>query len=144
MSYSILPIVTIRGVGPIVGPIVKNFFVYYAEFMMHYIRIMAKVKASSSLAEVRAYNQQLAHTAMLPPDTSIKPQLQPSVKYIQGPAGNIGLRIFKPSTIRAEVMDIHGGGWCAGIAAFDDIWNDEMARICKVAVVSVDYRLGGS
>ncbi len=75
------------------------------------------------------------------PDSSIKPQLQPSVKYIQGPGGNLALRIFKPDTIRAVVMDIHGGGWSAGIAASDDILNDEMARTCKVAVVSVDYRL---
>jgi len=28
-----------------------------------------------------------------------------------------------------------------GTAAFDDNMNDEMVRICKAAVVSVDYRL---
>lgn len=112
---------------------------------------------SAYLPEVRAFNQQLTHMpqgeSILTkeglkavrkgglPDSSRKPQLQPSVKYIHGPAENLALRIFKPDTIRAVVLDIHGGGWSAGIAAVNDIWNDEMARICKVAVVSVDYRL---
>ncbi len=66
---------------------------------------------------------------------------QPSVKYIQGPAGNLAIRIFKPDTIRAVVLDIHGGGWSLGTASSDDVLNDYMERTCKVAVVSVDYRL---
>ena len=72
------------------------------------------------------------------PESAIPP---PAVKYIQGPSGNLALRIFKPDTIRAVVMDIHGGGWYFGTAAFDDIQNDYIAKKCKVAVVSVDYRL---
>jgi acetyl esterase/lipase len=51
------------------------------------------------------------------------------------------MRIFKPDTIRAVVMSIHGGGWSAGTAANDDVFNDYLARTCKVAVVGVDYRL---
>ena len=39
------------------------------------------------------------------------------------------------------MLEIHGGGWSLGTAASDDIQNDNMARTCKVAVVSVDYRL---
>src|SRR5438105_656611 len=81
-----------------------------------------------------------ARNAMAP-DNSIKPQIQPAVKYIPGPAGKLALRIFKPDTIRAVVLEIHGGGWSLGTAAGDDIQNDIMARTCKVAVVSVDYRL---
>lgn len=112
---------------------------------------------SAWLPEVRAVNQQLARmpqgvtlltkaglsaarNAMVP-DSSVKTRLQPAVKYIPGPAGKLALRIFKPDTIRAVVLDIHGGGWCLGTAASDDIQNDIMARTCKVAVVSVDYRL---
>ena len=64
--------------------------------------------------KVRAFNQQLAQLAHMPqgasiltkeglsaarnsmaPDNSMKTQLQPSVKYIPGPAGNLALRIFK-------------------------------------------------
>ncbi len=67
--------------------------------------------------------------------------LSPMLKSIKGPAGDIGLRIFKPDTIRAVVLDIHGGAWSVGTAANDDALNDEMARTCNVAVVSVDYRL---
>ena len=112
---------------------------------------------SAYLPETRAFNYQLAHmpqgssvltkeglTAQRKMMSSIstqKPQLQPAVKYIQGPAGNLALRIFKPDTIRAVVLEIHGGGWSLGEAASDDITNDYMARKCKVAVVSVDYRL---
>lgn len=96
---------------------------------------------SAYLPEVRAFNQQLARMQIPPPDSAAKTQLKLSIKYIQGPAGNLALRIFKPDTIRAVVLDIHGGGWSGGMAACEDIWNDEMAGICKVAVVSIDYRL---
>jgi acetyl esterase len=75
--------------------------------------------------------------AFINTNTSIKP----SVKNIQGPAGNIPLTIFKPDTIRGVVLDIHGGGWMQGSPENDAQLNDELARTCKVAVVSVDYRL---
>ena len=114
---------------------------------------------SAYLPEARAFNQELAQMSQgqaaslltkeglsaarnsLVANSSIKTQLQPSVKYIPGPAGDLALRIFKPDTIRAVVLEIHGGGWFLGTAASDDIQNDIMARTCKVAVVSVDYRL---
>ncbi len=67
--------------------------------------------------------------------------LKPSIKNIQGPAGNIPLTIFKPDTIRGIVLDIHGGGWYQGSPENDAQFNDELARTSKVAVVSVDYRL---
>lgn len=67
--------------------------------------------------------------------------LLPTQKIIAGPEGNIRLVIFKPDTIRAVVLDIHGGAWSVGTPENDAALNDEMARTCKVAVVSVDYRL---
>src|SRR5450432_1904333 len=113
---------------------------------------------SAYLDEVRTANQFLVHMQQNTPsvltkeglmatrkrmmaNNSAKPQLQPAVKYILGLAGNIGLRIFKPDTIRAVVLEIHGGGWSIGSAESDDILNDLMARTCKVAVVSVYYHL---
>ncbi|MEO9147383.1 MAG: alpha/beta hydrolase [Ginsengibacter sp.] len=109
---------------------------------------------SAYLPQVRAVNNYLVH---MPRGASIltkegltaaregipKSIVQPSpdVKYIQGPSGNITLRIFKPDTIRAVVMDIHGGGWYLGTAASDDVLNNYIEKKCKVAVVSVDYRL---
>ncbi|MEI9808253.1 MAG: alpha/beta hydrolase fold domain-containing protein [Bacteroidota bacterium] len=117
----------------------------------------ANADYSAYLPEVRAFNQALARMPQgasvltkeglsaarnsMASDNSIKPQLKPAVKYIPGPAGTLALRIFKPDTIRAVVLEIHGGGWSVGTAASDDIQNDIMARTCKVAVVSVDYRL---
>lgn len=67
--------------------------------------------------------------------------IKPAEKIIKGPAGDITLRIFRPDTVRAVFLDIHGGGWFQGVAASDDGFNDELARNCKVAVVSVEYRL---
>jgi acetyl esterase/lipase len=67
--------------------------------------------------------------------------LQPVQKNIPGPGGNIRLVIFRPDTIRAVVLDIHGGAWSVGTPENNAALNDEMARRCKVAVVSVDYRL---
>ncbi len=70
-----------------------------------------------------------------------KTVLQPETITIKGPAGNISLMIFKPDTIRAVVLDIHGGAWSIGSALNDAVQNDDMARNCRVAVVSVEYRL---
>lgn len=67
--------------------------------------------------------------------------LTPTTKNIKGPGGDLALMIFKPDTIRAVVLDIHGGAWSVGTAANDATLNDAMARTCDVAVVSVDYRL---
>jgi acetyl esterase len=115
---------------------------------------------SALMPEVRSFNKQLAIFGKMQQGISIltkaglagarnameqgsaaKTQLQPGIKYIAGPAGNVTLRIFKPDSIRAVVLQIHGGGWSLGTAASDDVPNDMMARTCKVAVVSVDYRL---
>src|ERR1700682_3453097 len=60
--------------------------------------------------------------------------LKPQDRFIQGKAGNIRIRIFRPDTIRAVVFDIHGGGWIAGRPENTDSLNDVMARYCKVAV----------
>ena len=112
---------------------------------------------SAYLPEVRNFNKYLAHMpkspSILTKDGLEKSRtamrayiitntaLKPSVKNIQGPGGNIPLYIFKPDTILAVVLDIHGGGWMEGSAENDAQFNDELARTCKVAVVSVDYRL---
>jgi len=95
---------------------------------------------SAYLPEVRGFNKQLSHQIPMP-DSAAKTKIKPSVTYIDGPAGKLALRIFKPPLMKAIVFDIHGGGWCEGMAAFDDRLNDEMARECKVAVESFDYRL---
>src|ERR1043165_2348735 len=98
------------------------------------------------LSEVRAFNkvaatlpeldvstpQNLSKTRALFPNTA-KILLTPENRMIE----NIRLRIFRPDTIRAVVLQIHGGGFCIGSPEQDDGINDAMARACKVAVVSV-------
>ncbi|MFI5155732.1 MAG: alpha/beta hydrolase [Chitinophagales bacterium] len=111
---------------------------------------------SAAMPEIRAWNKNLGH---LPQGTVLtkagldkarkgmnafanqKTILKPTIKNIPSGKTEIAIRIFKPDTIRAVVLDIHGGGWSVGSAALDDGFNDEMARKCNVAVVSVEYRL---
>lgn len=46
-----------------------------------------------------------------------------------------------PSTPKALVIDIHGGGWVIGNARMDDRFNAARAQALDAVVVSVDYRL---
>jgi acetyl esterase len=109
---------------------------------------------SAYLPQVRAFNKQLSQMPM--PSVLTKEGLaaarmssvniptlvvKPAVTTIKGPGGDLHLRIFKPDTILAVVLDIHGGGWSLGSAESMDSKNDLMARTCHVAVVSVDYRV---
>ena len=73
--------------------------------------------------------------------TNVNTIVKPTVKVIKGPAGDLSLMVYRPDTVRAVVLAIHGGGWFIGSAADDAKFNDQIARSCKVAVVSVDYRL---
>jgi acetyl esterase len=110
---------------------------------------------SAYLPQIRVFNKQLSQMPASPSlltkeglaaarkTTFYIPPLvlKPVIKTIKGPGGDLQLRIFRPDTIRAVVLDIHGGGWSLGTAESMDPMNDIMARTCKVAVVSVDYRL---
>lgn len=119
-----------------------------------------KVDYTSYLPEIREMNKVLGN---LPPAPSLLTKegleqarssvksdlyvasntiLKPFVKKVEAKAGNsISLTIFKPDTVRAVVLSIHGGGWYSGSPSIDSKFNDELARNCNVAVVSVDYRL---
>lgn len=113
---------------------------------------------SQYLPEVRAVNQMLSKMNASPPSILTKEGLEssrkqgkerepknivlkPAEKFIKGPGGNIRMVIFKSATVRAVVLNIHGGGWMSGRPENDAQINDEMARTCNVAVVSPDYRL---
>lgn len=62
-------------------------------------------------------------------------------RVIDGPGGALTLRAFVPQSPRGVYLHIHGGGWALGRAHLQDPRNEEIARNCQVAVVSVDYRL---
>ena len=111
--------------------------------------------------ETAAFNAQLeAMFATLPPAYTQEPQkiregreagkgiFGPIVRSpmardrsIEGPGGPLPLRVFVPDTIRGVYLHIHGGGHVLGRAHHSDERNEAIAHNCKVAVVSVDYRL---
>lgn len=62
-------------------------------------------------------------------------------RVIDGPGGALTLRTFVPQSPKGVYLHVHGGGWVLGRAHLQDPRNEEIARRCEVAVVSVDYRL---
>ena len=62
-------------------------------------------------------------------------------RTIDGPAGPIRLRTFVPDEAAGVMLHIHGGGWVAGSPEMTDLLNEILMDSCKLAVVSVDYRL---
>ncbi len=68
-------------------------------------------------------------------------------KTIDGPAGDIDIRIYKPASAREEkklpvALYVHGGGW---VIADIDTYDRSARAVCNAAhciVVSTDYRRG--
>ncbi|WP_374469614.1 alpha/beta hydrolase fold domain-containing protein [Phenylobacterium sp.] len=60
---------------------------------------------------------------------------------IEGPGGQIGLRILAPPAPVGAYLHIHGGGWTAGR---NDMWDSQLELLgaeAGMAAVSVEYRL---
>jgi acetyl esterase/lipase len=75
-----------------------------------------------------------------PPQRS--PALTPTDVVIDGPGGDLRLRIFAPEApARAVIVRIHGGGWVGGAPEDDEALNDHICRTCQVAIVSPEYGL---
>ncbi len=62
-------------------------------------------------------------------------------RRIEGPGGELGLRIFRPAEVRGVFLHVHGGGWTLGAAHHQDPLLEAIADHCGLAVASVDYRL---
>jgi len=60
---------------------------------------------------------------------------------IDGPAGDLELRVIDADKPKGVYLHIHGGGWVLGAADLSDVGNEAMARDAGVTVVSVEYRL---
>lgn len=60
---------------------------------------------------------------------------------IEGPGGDLDLRIINSGTSNGVYLHMHGGGWVLGAADLSDVGNESMAIGAEVTVVSVDYRL---
>ncbi len=65
-----------------------------------------------------------------------------TTRSLPGPAGEVPARVLvPPGEVRGVYLHIHGGGWTLGAAHHSDIANWALARHCRVAVLSIDYRL---
>jgi acetyl esterase len=62
-------------------------------------------------------------------------------RRIPGPAGEIGLRIFRPERPRGVYLHIHGGGWALGAEDQQDQTLDAVAKRTGLVAVSAGYRL---
>jgi acetyl esterase len=111
--------------------------------------------------ETRAFNQELRTLLMAQPNTSdLTPEqvrrarregkswMGPVVHSehaetitIDGPGGDLELRVINAGTSNGVYLHIHGGGWVLGAADLSDVGNEAMATAAGVTVVSVDYRL---
>lgn len=60
---------------------------------------------------------------------------------IDGPAGEIRLRVIEPDSAAGVYLHFHGGGWVIGAADEQDPLLEALAEACDLAVVSVEYRL---
>jgi acetyl esterase len=69
-------------------------------------------------------------------------ELTPVEMTFPGPTGELRARVFQPDgPVRAVLLNLHGGGFCIGAPEDDDWFCDLVARRCRVAVVSTQYRL---
>ena len=79
------------------------------------------------------------------PRRSVHPDVRTEDRTIDGPAGPIPIRIYRPPTDNGAappvVVFLHGGGWCVGdLDTYDgDARNHAVGA--NAVVVSVDYRL---
>lgn len=60
---------------------------------------------------------------------------------IEGPAGQLDLRVIAPTSPRGVYLHIHGGGWSIGSSDQLDHVLEHFADNCGIACVSVEYRL---
>jgi acetyl esterase len=62
-------------------------------------------------------------------------------RVVRGQSGDVPIRVFVPEEVRGVYLHIHGGGFVLMRPYYFDEALAETAKRCKVAVVSVDYRL---
>ncbi|HLX87730.1 MAG TPA: alpha/beta hydrolase [Acidimicrobiales bacterium] len=62
-------------------------------------------------------------------------------RTIDGPAGPMRLREFRPEKASGAMLHIHGGGWTTGEPDLTDLLNEPLCQHLGLAIVSIDYRL---
>ncbi|MFB6081853.1 MAG: alpha/beta hydrolase [Halanaeroarchaeum sp.] len=62
-------------------------------------------------------------------------------RTVDGPAGDLSVRVYEPARPRATLVFFHGGGFVVGSVESHDALARALADRVDVTVVSVDYRL---
>ena len=112
-------------------------------------------------SETRDFNARIEkELAALPPLYQFEPQLirdaraaghtifgpvvhldEAQDRMVPGPAGDIPIRVFIPDKAAGVYLHIHGGGFVLGGADQQDEFLFTICQTCRMAVVSVGYRL---
>jgi acetyl esterase len=101
-----------------------------------------KMLASApSILDVGAQATRAARLADQSPFGAIVRLAHGESRTIPGPAGEIGLRIFRPEKPRGVYFHIHGGGWALGAEDQQDPLLDAVAKHAGLVAVSAGYRL---
>jgi acetyl esterase len=62
-------------------------------------------------------------------------------RVVEGPAGSLRLREFRPERADGAMLHVHGGGWVTGEPELTDLLHEALSEHLRLAIVSVDYRL---
>ena len=116
---------------------------------------MARIVADKLSPKARAIVDQIAALPRLPAMTPVEARGRPNpleaapeavgsvtARAIPGPAGPMGVRIYRPrDPLRAALVYFHGGGWVLGSLESADASCRAIANRSRCVVISIDYRL---
>ena len=116
---------------------------------------MARIVADKLHPRARAIVDEIAALPRLPTMTPVEARGRPNpleaapeavgsvtARAIPGPAGPMGIRIYRPrDPLRAALVYFHGGGWVLGSLESADASCRAIANRSRCVVVSIDYRL---
>jgi acetyl esterase len=116
---------------------------------------VARIVADKLSPKARAIVDQIAALPRLPTMTPVEARGRPNpleaapeavgsvtARAIPGPAGPMGVRIYRPrDPLRAALVYFHGGGWVMGSLESADASCRAIANRSRCVVISIDYRL---
>jgi len=116
---------------------------------------VARIAADKLHPRARAIVDEIAALPRLPTMTPVEARGRPNpleaapeavgsvtARAIPGPAGPMGVRIYRPrDPLRAALVYFHGGGWVLGSLESADASCRAIANRSRCVVISIDYRL---
>jgi acetyl esterase len=116
---------------------------------------VARIISDKLSPKARAIVDQIAALPRLPTMTPVEARGRPNpleaapeavgsvtARAIPGPAGPMGVRIYRPrDPLRAALVYFHGGGWVLGSLESADASCRAIANRSRCVVISIDYRL---